>query len=99
MTEAFSPPLTDRSPLISLSGWVLVMRCPTCGIKERAVDDMLGSLRGSKPIGELVAKLTCDKCRQPPISIGARCAWVTKFRPGTVLTISLSDMLPASKAA
>jgi hypothetical protein len=94
-----SPPLTDRSPLLTLSGWVLIVHCPACGPKEKPVDALVEHVRGSDPLGSILPRLRCDRCRQPPSRITARCDWMAKFRAGVGPTIDLSALMAKPEAA
>lgn len=100
-TEAglISPPLTARTPIISLSGYLLIMTCRRCGERVMPVDHSAARLMadpntpplisstaaGAAPLGKVMAKVHCGTCGAKPIRLEASCLWIKAIRPGAVL--------------
>jgi hypothetical protein len=78
---------------VALSGWNLVLHCPQCGIRAKAVDDLLQVVGFATEVSKVVSKMTCSKCHRPPTSVEAEMKWANKY--GSYLPREdLSHLLP-----
>lgn len=95
-----SPPLSSSTPLASLDGWNLVLRCATCGPREKPVSELYSIVRGSTALGTVLPKLVCDRCRKKPTGIEATCQWARRWNPTAVSwRLDLSPFLSVQKEA
>ena len=74
-----SPALSERTPLASLSGWTLILRCPKCGERRKPMDALAQSVRISRPIGEIIPRLSCDHCQSKPTEVVGVCTWMANY--------------------
>jgi hypothetical protein len=81
MDEAcpISPPPSHSTPLASLDGWNLVLRCDTCGPREKPVSALYAAVRGSVALGDVLPKLRCDGCRAKPAGLEVTCQWARQW--------------------
>lgn len=103
-----NPPPSHSTPLASLDGWTLILRCPKCGTREKPVSKLCEALQEHlnrrTPLGERVRKasvmplwdilprLTCDYCHSKPAVLKASCTWVGVYRE-VPPAVDLTDLL------
>jgi hypothetical protein len=89
-----SPPLSDQTPLGSLSGWALIVHCGQCGERSKLVDKIATTPSiYARPIGQMVARFTCSGCGAHPVKLEAECVWAARVLPPHT-RIDLSWLLP-----
>jgi hypothetical protein len=95
-----SPPLSSSTPLASLDGWNLVLRCATCGPREKPVSELYKAVRASTALGVVLPKLRCDGCRAKPAGLEATCPWARRWNPeAATWRLDLIPLLPAHREA
>lgn len=99
VAELISPPLSEKSPLGSLSGWSFVVRCPRCGEKSKPVEKIATTPSlYARSIGPIIAKFTCSACGARPIKVEAECVWAKAALPPNT-RIDLTWLLPPAPPA
>src|ERR1700730_16134413 len=73
------PALSATTPLASLDGYDLLLRCPKCGDRIKPVSALYAAVDRCREIGDIMPRLTCDVCRSKPVTIRAVNSWVVKF--------------------
>jgi hypothetical protein len=92
-----SPPLSEKTPLASLDGWTLLLKCPRCGDRTKPVSALYAVVDRCRPIGTILPRLSCDACKSKPTRLLGVNTWVAKFdrEPATE---DLSFLLPKPEA-
>jgi hypothetical protein len=94
--EPISPLLAPSTPLASLDGWNLILRCARCGPREKSVSELYKAVRASSALGVVLPKLRCDGCRAKPAGLEATCQWARRWNPeAATWQLDLIPLLPA----
>jgi hypothetical protein len=97
--DLIQPPLTEKSPLGSLSGWAFVVHCTRCGERVKAVDKIATKPSiYAKPVGEIVERFTCSGCGAKPAKLEGECVWARDYLPRKT-RIDLTWLLPGGGQA
>jgi DNA-binding transcriptional LysR family regulator len=73
------PALSAQTPLASLAGLDLVLRCPKCGGRRRTFDDLSAKVGRWKTVGNILPRLSCDACRSKPIGMTLVSDWAVTY--------------------
>jgi hypothetical protein len=95
------PAVSAGTPLASLAGLDLILRCPKCGDRRRKIDELSEKVGRWRPVGEVVPRLCCDACQSKPIAMHVVSDWAVKYGR-TTLTEDLTFLLtrqPEARAA